>query len=210
MDLFLLGRYQNFIEQAIERMDIRPGDAILDLGSGSGRNICLMLKILGDTGRVVGVDSSRDMMQHAQERCSAYPQVSFLHQRIEERLPFLGEFDKVVIAFALHSLEDEDKAKVLENVRRALRREGILWILDFNEFDLERQWPTFRWAFRRIECDLGIEFLSLDLKAMLAHHGFGSFVSHPFLRNHVRLLGARKLEVTDEQRTDTGVAEANS
>jgi ubiquinone/menaquinone biosynthesis C-methylase UbiE len=210
MDLFLLGRYQNFIERAIGRMNIRRGDAILDLGSGSARNICVMLRMLGDTGRVVGVDSSGDMIQYARQRCSEHPQASFIHQRIEEPLPFCDEFDKVVIAFALHSLEDEDKVKVLRNVRRALRRDGILWILDFNEFDLERQWPTFRWAFRRIECDLGIEFLSLDLKAMLADHGFGSFASHPFLRNHVRLLGAKQREVTDEQRTHQGAGEADS
>lgn len=195
MDVFLLGRYQAFIQQATRQMDIRQGEAILDLGSGTARNICLMLEDLRHSGRVVGVDSSQDMIEQARQRCRAYPQVTFLHRRIEERLPFHDEFDKVVISFALHSLEDEDKERVIANVRRALKPSGTLWILDFNEFDLDRQWPTFRWAFRRIECDLGIEFLSLDLKGMLARHGFGRFVSHPFLRNHVRLLGAEKVEV---------------
>jgi len=33
MDLLMVGRYQSFIERAIERIDIRRGDAILDLGS---------------------------------------------------------------------------------------------------------------------------------------------------------------------------------
>jgi ubiquinone/menaquinone biosynthesis C-methylase UbiE len=199
MDLFLLGRYQAFIEQAIRRMDLRQSDSILDLGSGTGRNILVMLKSLGSSGRVVGVDSSQDMVQQARERCRAYPQVTFLRQPIEEPLPFHEEFDKVFVAFTLHSLEDQDKGRVLANVHRALRPGGILWILDFNEFDLERQWPTFQWAFRRIECELGIEFLALDLKGMLVEHGFGGFVSYPFLLNHVRLLGAGKLEVGGER-----------
>jgi ubiquinone/menaquinone biosynthesis C-methylase UbiE len=194
MDVLLLGRYQAFIEQAIGRMGIRQGDEILDLGSGTGRNICLMLEALGHSGRVVGVDSSGDMIEQARQRCRDYPQVSFLRQRIEEPFPFQDEFDKVVIAFALHSLEDEDKERVMETVRRALKPKGVLWILDFNEFDLERQWFLFRWVFRQIECELGIEFLSLDLKEMLAGHGFGEFVAYPFLWNHVRLLGAEKLE----------------
>jgi ubiquinone/menaquinone biosynthesis C-methylase UbiE len=195
MDLLLLGRYQAFIEQAIGRMGIRPGDEILDLGSGTGRNIRLMLEALGDSGRVVGVDSSGDMVEQARQRCRDHHQVRFLKQRIEEPLPFHEEFDKVVVAFALHSLEDEDKEKVMETVRRALKPTGIFWILDFNEFDLERQSFLFRWAFRQIECELGIEFLSLDLEGLLSRHGFGNCVAHPFVGNHVRLLGAERLEL---------------
>ncbi len=194
MDLLLLGRYQSFIEQAIQRMDLQKGDVILDLGSGTGRNVCVMLETLGPTGRVVGVDSSRDMVREAQERCSAYPHVAFLNRRIEEPLPFRNTFDKACLAFTLHSLEDGDKERVLGNVHRALKRGGLLWILDFSEFDLERQSFPFRWAFRRIECDLGIEFLSLDLEHMLAQHGFGKFVAYPFLRGYVRLLGAERVE----------------
>jgi demethylmenaquinone methyltransferase/2-methoxy-6-polyprenyl-1,4-benzoquinol methylase len=194
MDLLLLGRYQSFIEQAIERMDVEEGDVILDLGSGTGRNVCVMLETLGPAGRVVGVDSSQDMVRQAQERCSGYPQVAFLNQRIEEPLTLDGTFDKACLSFTLHSLEDEDKERVLANVHRALKPGGKLWILDFNEFDLGQQWFPFRWAFRRIECDLGIEFLSLDLEAMLARHGFGEFVTYPFLRGYVRLLGAEKVK----------------
>lgn len=194
MDLLLAGHYQAFIEQAIKRMDIRRGDAILDLGSGTGRNIRVMLKALGSTGRVVGVDISQEMLRQARRRCRAYPQVTFFNRRIEEELSFRDEFDKAFISFTLHGFEDEDKGKVFANAHRALKPGGIFWILDYNEFDLDRQWFPFRWAFRRFECELAGEFLSLDLKEMLTRHGFGSFVTYPFLRGYVRILGARKLE----------------
>ena len=194
MDLLLAGRYQAFIEQAIERMGIRQGDAILDLGSGTGRNICVMLRALGPTGRVVGVDISQEMLRQARQRCRAYPQVTFLNRRIEEPLPFHEEFDKAFISFTLHGFEDEDKERVIANVHQTLRPGGIFWILDYDEFDLDRQWFPFRWAFRHFECELASEFLSLDLKEMLARQGFGDFVSSPFLWGYVRLLGAEKLE----------------
>ena len=194
MDLLLVGRYQAFIERAVQWMDIRKGDAILDLGSGTGRNICVMLKTLGSTGVVVGVDISQEMLNQARKRCSVYSQVSFLKQRIEEPLPYHEEFNKVFISFTLHGFEDEDKENVIGNAYRALNPGGIFWILDYNEFDLDRQWFPFRWAFRHFECELASEFLSLDLKEMLAHHGFGNFVIYPFLRDYVRLLGAEKLE----------------
>jgi ubiquinone/menaquinone biosynthesis C-methylase UbiE len=195
MDFLLLGRYQVFIEQTIERMDIHQEDAILDLGSGTGRNICVMLKFVGPTGRVVGVDISQEMLRQAQQRCRAHPQVSFLNRRIEEPLPFHGEFDKAFISFTLHGFEDEDKERVIANAHQALKPGGTFWILDYNEFDLNCQWFPLRWAFRRFECELASEFLSLDLKAMLAGHGFGNLVTHPFLRGYVRLLKAKKPEV---------------
>jgi ubiquinone/menaquinone biosynthesis C-methylase UbiE len=194
MDLLLVGRYQAFIEQAIKRMDIRRGDAILDLGSGTGRNICVMLKALGPTGQVVGVDISQEMLRQARQRCRAYPQVAFLNRRIEKPLPFREEFDKAFISFTLHGFEDEDKEEVIANVHRALKPGGTFWILDYSEFDLERQWFPFRWAFRRFECELASEFLSLDLQGMLAHRGFSRFVTYPFLWGYVRLLGADKTD----------------
>jgi len=196
MDLLFVGGYQAFIEKAIRRTDIRKGDAILDLGSGTGRNICVMLKAQGPTGRVVGVDISQEMLRQARQRCRAYPQVTFLNQRIEEPLPFHEEFDKAFISFALHGFEDEDKEGVIANAYRSLKPGGVFWILDYDEFDLDRQWLPFRWAFRRFECELASEFLSLDLKGMLAHLGFSRCVTCPFLRGYVRLLGAEK---TDRQ-----------
>ena len=194
MDLLLVGRYQAFIERAIKRMDIRRGDAILDLGSGTGRNICVMLKVLGPTGRVVGVDISQEMLRQARQRCHAYPQVTFLNRRIEEPLSFHEQFDKTFISFTLHGFEDEDKERVITNAHQALKPGGVFWILDYNEFDLDRQWFPLRWAFRRFECELAGEFLSLDLKGMLACQGFGDFVSYLFLGGYVRLLGAERLE----------------
>ena len=199
MDLVLVGRYQAFIEKAIQQMGIRKGDAILDLGSGTGRNICVMLEALGSTGRAVGVDISHEMLRQARQRCRAYPHVGFVNRRIEEPLPFHKEFDKAFMSFVLHGFEDEAKERVVANVHRALKPGGILWILDYNEFDLDRQLLPFRWAFRRFECELASEFVSLDAKRMLARHGFGSFVSYPLLLGYVRLLGAEKLEIGSER-----------
>lgn len=194
MDLLFAGRYQAFIEGAIKRMDIHQGQAVLDLASGTGRNICVMVKAVGSTGRAVGVDVTLEMIQQARQRCRGYPQAAFLNRRIEEPLPFYEEFDKVSISFTLHGFEDEDKERVLANAHRALKPGGIFWILDYNEFNLDRQWFPLRWAFRRFECKLASEFLSLDLKAILANHGFGNFVTYPFVRGYVRLLGAEKLK----------------
>ena len=46
-------------------MAIQPEDAILDLGSGSGRNACLMARYLSDRGRIAGLDVGVEMLEQA-------------------------------------------------------------------------------------------------------------------------------------------------
>jgi len=140
----------------------------------------------------VGVDISPQMLHRARRRCKRYPQISFVEQRIEQPLPFTEEFDKIFISFVLHGFEDEDKRRIIANARNALKQDGSLWILDYNEFDLEKvRWPM-QWLFRHLECELATEFLQLDLAQMAAEEGLEHFVSHEFVRGYVRLFGARK------------------
>ena len=46
MSLLSLGRYSNVIKTSVQKMDIRPGQSILDLGSGTGKNDCFMAEKL--------------------------------------------------------------------------------------------------------------------------------------------------------------------
>ena len=46
-------------------MAIQAEDAILDLGSGSGRNACLTARYLSDRGRIAGLDVGVEMLEQA-------------------------------------------------------------------------------------------------------------------------------------------------
>lgn len=196
MDLLFLGSYGRFLASVIGRMKIRQGDEILDLGSGTGRNICLMIDALGPTAGVVGVDISQEMLRQARRRCRRHPQATFVRARIELPLDFREEFDKACLFFVLHGFEDDDKERIIANAQKALKPGGTLWVLDYHQFDLEKLWLPLRWAFIHFECELAVEFLKLDLKATLAGYGFGDFVSSRLCGGYVRLLGAWKQGLT--------------
>jgi len=192
MDLLFLGGHRRFMRNVLAKMRIGSGDEILDLGSGTGRNACLMMDALGRTGRLVGVDISEEMLGQSQRRCRPYPQVEFVEARIERPLGFRREFDKACLFFVLHGFEDADKENIIANAHRALNPGGTLWILDYGQFQLDRLWFPLRWAFTHLECELALEFLELDLGGMLQSAGFGDLVSHPFFRSCLRLLEAHK------------------
>jgi len=192
MDLLLLGRYRRFLRNALLTMQIEPGEEVLDLGSGTGRNASLMMDALGQNGRLIGVDISEEMLRQSRRRCRAYPHVAFLKARIEEPLGLHEEFDKACLFFVLHGFEDIDKKGILANAQEALKAGGTLWILDYAKFALDELWFPLRWAFTHVECELATEFLNLELEDMLQSVGFRDFVSHPFFWRYIRLLEAHK------------------
>lgn len=192
MDLLFLGGHRRFMRRVLRKMRIRRGDGILDLGSGTGRNACLMMQMLGPGGRALGVDISKEMLRQSRRRCRPYPQVEFVEARIERPLGFRQEFEKACVFFVLHGFEDADKEGIITNAHRALKPGGSLWILDYDQFELGNLLFPLRWASAHLECELAVEFLHFDLEGMLQSAGFGDFVSYPFSRGYLRLLEAHK------------------
>ena len=195
-DLFLnllsLGRYSNFIKGVVDKMGIDDNQLILDLGSGTGRNDCLMVKKMSPQGKIVGLDISDEMIKRARKRCRKYPDVTFEKQRIELPLTYKEDFSKVFISFALHGFEDDQKVGIICNAYQALKPGGTFYILDYAEFDIDRVWFPLRWAFTRLECQLAVEFLKLDIKSLLFAQGFTDSKEEFFLKRHLRLLSAVK------------------
>lgn len=192
MNVISLGCYPHLIKRVVEKMDIQPGQSILDLGSGTGRNDCFIALKIGPEGRILGLDISKEMLSLSRKRCQSYPNVEFREQRIETPLTYQGEFDKVFTSFVLHGFEDAQKIGIISNAYRALKSGGVFYILDYNEFDLERLWFPLRQAFVHGECQLALEFLRLDLKGMVSSQGFTGFEEGLFLKGHLRLLKAAK------------------
>lgn len=193
MNLISLGRYSHFIKEVVEKMNIRPGQSILDLGSGTGKNDCFMAKKVGPEGKILGLDISKEMLNIAQKRCRLYPQVQFQEQRIDIPLSFQEKFDKVFISFVLHGFENNQKLKIIDNAYRALKSGGAFYILDYNQFNLADLWFPVRWVFIHGECELAREFLKLHLKKMLSSQGFSNFEEELFFKKYLRLLKAIKI-----------------
>jgi arsenite methyltransferase len=71
----------------LQALALRPGDRVLDVGSGPGHQVFEMSAVVGGTGRVDGVDPAESALEIAQRRCAALGNVHF--QRGEAaHLPF--------------------------------------------------------------------------------------------------------------------------
>ncbi|MCD6318551.1 class I SAM-dependent methyltransferase [Candidatus Aerophobetes bacterium] len=188
MNVVTFGKYSSFIEKVIELMRIRPTDRILDLGAGTGRNACLIMRYLSLEGELVSLDISKEMIVQFEKRCANFSNVKIINQRIDQPLPYKDEFDKVFICFVLHGFPQTVREVIIDNAFRALKNGGEFFILDYNEFSL-RDTPFYlTLAFKLIECPYAFDFIKKDWKEILSKVGFNHFKKHYFFSKYVRLL----------------------
>ena len=70
-DLLVAGSTEALGRAAVQRLALRPGDRVLDLGCGTGLSLPLLRDAVGSTGVVYGVDLSPDMLARARARLEA-------------------------------------------------------------------------------------------------------------------------------------------
>jgi demethylmenaquinone methyltransferase/2-methoxy-6-polyprenyl-1,4-benzoquinol methylase len=188
MDIITLGSYSLMIQKAIQLMRINPADKILDLGAGTGRNACLMMKYLSKDGELIGLDISQEMIEQFKKKCAQFPNASIINKRIDQDTGYKQYFDKVHISFVLHGFPEKIREQITRNAFNALKSGSEFFILDYSEFSIKEMPFYLRIPFKRIECKYAFDFIEIDRKKMLSSAGFTNFEEHFFMRGYVRLL----------------------
>jgi len=119
-----LGSGPWYRRQALQRAGLRPGMWLLDVATGTGLVAHGGAAILGDSGRVIGVDPSRGMLREARKTLAGP-----LVQGRAEALPFCSDsFDMLSMGFALRHVADLEVA--FHEYRRVLKAGGRLLLLE--------------------------------------------------------------------------------
>lgn len=119
-------RFATVVENVVRRGDLKPGQRVLDLGTGTGSVAVAAAGLVGPAGKVTAVDISPDMLTLARRRLVASGQTNVdLREGRAEQLPVDdGAFDVLLASLSL--MYAIDRAAAAREVRRVLRPGGRL------------------------------------------------------------------------------------
>lgn len=126
---WFLGQRARTWDRLVALADPRPGDRVLDVGSGTGYFARRIAPVVEPGGSVVGIDPSQPMLVYAAAHAPA--NCTFQAAGAED-VPFGdASFDLVVSSLAFHHFPVDRRADAVREMFRVLRPGGRLFIADF-------------------------------------------------------------------------------
>lgn len=150
---YLAGFERKYAEMALDRLSIREGEIVLEIGFGSGRCLKRIAERVGDTGKAYGIDISLGMLEVTKRRLNR----AGLTGRFElycgdaASLPYGDSaFDAVFTSFTLELFDTPEIPKVLQEIRRVLKQRGRLGVASLSkEKGGAISLRLYEWAHRR-------------------------------------------------------------
>ena len=117
-------RLEPFTHALIKALELNVGESVLDVGCGTGFSSKEFSNIVGNTGKVVGIDISKTMIEAARAKWRSNEKlpITFIESDVQTHFFQAGAFDTVASRFGVMFFDNPVKS--FRNLHKALKRGG--------------------------------------------------------------------------------------
>jgi ubiquinone/menaquinone biosynthesis C-methylase UbiE len=127
------GKEKAFRGFVTDQVSLQPGEAVLDVGCGTGTQALVAKEYVGKTGRVSGIEPSLEMVAYAQRKAARRGLSVDIQPGVIERLNYPDKsFDVILCIIVMHHMPDETKVEGIKEMARVLKPGGRLLVVDSN------------------------------------------------------------------------------
>jgi ubiquinone/menaquinone biosynthesis C-methylase UbiE len=126
-----LGGEHRVRSEQVKAAGLREGSAVLDMCCGTGGATLAIAEQIGPEATIVGIDLSAGQIERARRK-NRFANVDFLVGDAADTGFEEGQFDCVVIPYALHEMARDERLRVLKEARRVLADGGELAIVEMD------------------------------------------------------------------------------
>jgi len=129
----------DYRDKVVRLARLKPGESVLDVGSGTGTLAVAAKRRVGEAGKVIGIDASPEMVERARRKAAKAGRDVYFKHAGAEALPFPdAAFDAVVSTTVMHCLAEKDRPGSIFEMRRVLKPGGRLLLVDFGGAEEKR------------------------------------------------------------------------
>lgn len=177
--------FQDIKRRSYALLDLKPGDAVCDIGCGTGDDVLALAAIVGPSGRALGIDASQTMIDEARGRASAAGVAGEFQRMDVQHLDLPNEsFDGVRLERLLQHVPDPSEA-LIEVVRIAKPGARIvIWEADLDLFVIDApDYETSQSMTRFVRDGFRQGGIGHELYRRLLDLGLSDVQSTPLMRN---------------------------
>jgi SAM-dependent methyltransferase len=130
--IITLGRERELRRWMLDLGNLKSGDAVLDVGSGTGTLLLAAAERVGPSGALRGVEPSPEMAARSRRKAEAKGVTLEISEGSADQLPYrAASFDAVFCTLVLHHLPESMRQPAIREIRRVLRPGGRAALIDW-------------------------------------------------------------------------------